>query len=101
MSKNILYKGDFMSVRVYIGNLSFRTTEDTLKNAFAQYGSVLSCDIIKDKISQQSKGFGFVEMENEADAKTAISALNGKDLEGRRLRVNFAEDKAPRRDFRK
>lgn len=96
-----MYKGDFMSVRVYIGNLSFRTTEDTLKNAFAQYGSVLSCDIIKDKISQQSKGFGFVEMENEADAKTAISALNGKDLEGRRLRVNFAEDKAPRRDFRK
>ena len=90
-----------MSVRVYIGNLSFRTTEDTLKNAFAQYGSVLSCDIIKDKISQQSKGFGFVEMENEADAKTAISALNVKDLEGRRLRVNFAEDKAPRRDFRK
>ena len=90
-----------MSVRVYIGNLSFRTTEDTLKNAFAQYGNVLSCDIIKDKISQQSKGFGFVEMENEADAKTAISALNGKDLEGRRLRVNFAEDKAPRRDFRK
>lgn len=88
-----------MSVRVYIGNLSFRTTEDTLKNAFAQYGSVLSCDIIKDKISQQSKGFGFVEMENEADAKTAISALNGKDLEGRRLRVNFAEEKAPRHNL--
>lgn len=88
-----------MSVRVYIGNLSFRTTEDTLKNAFAQYGSVLSCDIIKDKISQQSKGFGFVEMETEADAKTAISALNGKDLEGRRLRVNFAEEKAPRHNL--
>ena len=90
-----------MSVRVYIGNLSFRTTEDTLRNAFAQYGNVLSCDIIMDKISQQSKGFGFVEMENESDAKSAISGLNGKDLEGRRLRVNFAEEKAPRNNFRK
>ena len=88
-----------MSVRVYIGNLSFKTTEDSLKNAFAQYGNVLSCDIIKDKMTQQSKGFGFVEMETEEDAKKTIAGLNGKDLEGRRLRVNFAEEKAPRNNL--
>lgn len=88
-----------MSVRVYIGNLSFKTTEDSLKNAFAQYGNVLSAEVIRDKMTQQSKGFGFVEMENESDAKSAISGLNGKDLEGRRLRVNFAEEKAPRNNL--
>ena len=78
-----------MSVRVYIGNMSFVTTEDTLKNAFGQYGNVLSAEVIRDKFTEQSKGFGFVEMENEDDAK------------GRRLRVNFAEQKPPRKEFRR
>ena len=88
-----------MSVRVYIGKMSFVTTEDPLKNAFAQYGNVLSAEVIRDKVTEQSKGFGFVEMETEEDAKKAIAGLNGKDLEGRRLRVNFAEEKAPRHNL--
>ena len=90
-----------MSVRVYIGNMSFVTTEDTLKNAFGQYGNVLSAEVIRDKFTEQSKGFGFVEMENEDEAKTAIAGLNGKVLEGRKLRVNFAEQKPPRKEFRR
>ena len=88
-----------MAVRIYIGNMSFITTEDTLKKSFSQFGNVLSAEVIRDKFTEQSKGFGFVEMENESDAKSAISGLNGKDLEGRRLRVNFAEEKAPRNNL--
>lgn len=88
-----------MAVRIYIGNMSFITTEDTLKKTFSQFGNVLSAEVIRDKFTEQSKGFGFVEMENEEDAKKAISGLNGKDLEGRRLRVNFAEQKPPRNNL--
>lgn len=90
-----------MSVRVYIGNMSFVTTEETLTTTFSRFGKVLSSEVIRDKITEQSKGFGFVEMEKEDDAKAAIAGLNGKDLEGRRLRVNFAEQKPPRKDFRR
>lgn len=90
-----------MSIRIYIGNMSFVTTEETLTNTFSRFGKVLSSEVIRDKVTEQSKGFGFVEMENEDDAKAAIAGLNGKDLEGRRLRVNFAEQKPPRKDFRR
>ena len=87
-----------MSIRIYIGNMSFVTTEETLTSTFSKYGKVLSSEVIRDKFTEQSKGFGFVEMEDEAHAKAAIAELNGKDLEGRRLRVNFAEEKAPGRE---
>ena len=88
-----------MAVRIYIGNMSFGTTEETLSSTFSRYGKVLSSEVIKDRVTNQSKGFGFVEMETEEDAKKAIAGLNGKDLEGRRLRVNFAEEKAPRNNL--
>ena len=88
-----------MAIRIYIGNMSFITTEETLASTFSRYGKVLSSEVIRDKFTEQSKGFGFVEMEDEAEAKAAIAGLNGKELEGRRLRVNFAEQKPPRNNL--
>ena len=86
--------------RIYIGNMNFRTTEESIKNLFSKYGDVDSVEIIKDKYTEQSKGFGFVEMSDD-DAEKAISSLNGKDFEGRRIRVNFAQEMPPRNDARK
>lgn len=82
-----------MSQKIYVGNLNYATTQDTLSGVFSQYGEVVSAVVIKDRMTEQSKGFGFVEMSDEQAAQAAITALNGKDLEGRRLRVNVAEDK--------
>lgn len=90
-----------MAVRIYIGNMSFGTNEETLSLTFSKYGKVLSSEVIKDKVTNQSKGFGFVEMESEEDAKKAIAGLNGINLEGRKLRVNFAEEKPARNSFRR
>jgi RNA recognition motif-containing protein len=86
-----------MAKKIYVGNLSYGTTDDGLRNLFASYGEVDSVSIITDRDSGRSKGFGFVEMREESDAKNAISALDGYELDGRRLRVNEANDK-PRRD---
>lgn len=86
--------------RIYIGNMNFSTTEESIKNLFSKYGDVDSVEIIKDKYTEQSKGFGFVEM-SDNDAEKAISSLNGKDFEGRRIRVNFAQEMPPRNDARK
>ncbi|MBE6348652.1 MAG: RNA-binding protein [Spirochaetaceae bacterium] len=86
--------------RIYIGNMNFSTTEESIKNLFSKYGDVDSVEIIKDKYTEQSKGFGFVEMSDD-DAEKAISSLNGKDFEGRRIRVNFAQEMPPRNDARK
>ncbi len=83
--------------RIYIGNLNFKTTEENLKEKFAQFGEVTSATIIKDKTSGLSKGFGFVEMPNDDDAEKAISDLKGKDIDGRKVRVSIAEDKTKRR----
>lgn len=80
--------------------MNFSTTEESIKNLFSKYGDVDSVEIIKDKYTEQSKGFGFVEM-NDDDAEKAISSLNGKDFEGRRIRVNFAQEMPPRNDARK
>lgn len=92
-----------MSQKIYVGNLNYATTEETLANLFSQFGEVVSSIVIKDKMSGQSKGFGFVEMADEGIVQNVISSLNGKDLEGRRLRVNMAEEKPrqfkPRGDF--
>lgn len=90
-----------MSKKLYVGGLSYSTTQDGLKAAFEAAGAVESATIIIDKMSGRSKGFGFVEFVNEADAATAIDMFNGKELDGRTLTVNEArpmEDR-PRRDF--
>lgn len=90
-----------MNKKLYVGGLSFQTTEDTLGASFAQAGTVVSAIIIKDKFSGQSKGFGFVEMSTEEEAQAAISMWDGKDLDGRTVKVNEAkpmEDRPPRRD---
>lgn len=85
-----------MAKKLYVGGLPYSTTEDTLREAFAQAGVVSSAIIIMDKISRRSKGFGFVEMENDADAEKAIEMWNGKELEGRKLTVNEARPMEPR-----
>ena len=84
-------------MNIYVGNLSYQTTEDDLTAAFSPHGEVTSVAIIRDKFSNQSKGFGFVEM-SRADASRAIQNLNGKALGGRPLRVNEAQERtgAPR-----
>lgn len=89
-----------MSKRIYIGNLSFTTTDETLASLFSAYGEVISATIIKDRDTSQSKGFGFVEMDDDADCEGAIAQLGGKEVDGRRVRVNYAEEKrdnGPRR----
>jgi RNA recognition motif-containing protein len=83
--------------KIYVGNINYNTSEEELQDLFKSYGEVKSVNIIVDKYSGQSKGFGFVEMESADAASSAISALNEQELGGRRLRVNEANDK-PRRD---
>ncbi len=83
--------------KVYVGNINYNTSEEELQDLFKPYGEVKSVNIIVDKYSGQSKGFGFVEMESADAASSAISALNEQELGGRRLRVNEANDK-PQRD---
>ena len=85
-----------MAKKIYVGNLNFATTEDQLSNLFAQYGTVVSSDVITDRYSGRSRGFGFVEMEDVDAADAAISALDGFEYDGRALRVNEANSK-PRR----
>ena len=85
-----------MAKKIYVGNLSFSTTEDSLSDTFAQFGEVLSAVIVTDRYTGRSRGFGFVEMQDENAADAAISALDGKELDGRNLRVNVANSK-PRR----
>jgi RNA recognition motif-containing protein len=88
-----------MSTNIYVGNLSFRTTETELENLFSQFGQVTKVNIIQDRETGRSRGFGFVEMESE-NANVAISALDGTEFGGRNLRVNLAREKThrPRRD---
>jgi RNA recognition motif-containing protein len=78
-------------MNIYVGNLSFTTTESDLKEAFQAFGEVQTASIIKDKYSGESRGFGFVEMPNKSEAEKAMSMLNGKDLKGRSLKVNEAK----------
>ncbi|MBT8212401.1 MAG: RNA-binding protein [Acidimicrobiia bacterium] len=81
-------------MNIYVGNLSFRATNQDLEELFAQYGQVDSASIINDRDTGRSRGFGFVEMSNDEEARKAIQELDGKDHEGRDLRVNEAQ---PRR----
>ncbi len=89
-----------MSRKIYVGNLNYQTTEETLNSVFSQYGEVVSAVIIKDRFTEQSKGFGFIEMADDNAIDLAVATMNGKDLDGRRIRVNIAEDKPqrPRRE---
>ncbi|MEW5816942.1 MAG: RNA-binding protein [Spirochaetota bacterium] len=82
-----------MANKIYVGNMSYSTTEDSLSEIFSQYGEIVSVNIVKDRYTDQSKGFGFIEMNNAASASAAISALDGYELNGRKLRVNEAENK--------
>jgi cold-inducible RNA-binding protein len=77
-------------LRIYAGNLSYEVNDDDLRQAFEQFGAVESATVVKDKFSGQSKGFGFVEMSNATEAKSAIDGLNGRDLKGRTMNVNEA-----------
>lgn len=79
-----------MANKLYVGSLSYDTTEDTLKDTFAQAGTVQSATIIIDRMSNRSKGFGFVEMSSDEEAKKAIEMFNGKELDGREIVVNEA-----------
>lgn len=84
-------------MNIYVGNLSFDVDEQELRNAFEGFGKVESANVIKDKYSGQSRGFGFVEMSDKAEAQSAVKGLNGKELKGRALSVNEAR---PRSDGR-
>ncbi|MDO8572263.1 MAG: RNA-binding protein [bacterium] len=86
----------YMAKKLFVGGLSFGTNEDTLRNTFAQAGTVTSAAIIIDRMSGRSKGFGFVEMENDAEADKAIEMFNGTELEGRALTVNEARPREER-----
>jgi RNA recognition motif-containing protein len=77
-------------MNIYVGNFPYRTTEDDLKNQFERFGEVESVKIIMDRETGRSKGFGFVQMPNDDEAKEAIEALDGLDFSGRNLRVNEA-----------
>ena len=85
-----------MAKKLYVGNLSYQTTEDQLIETFSSYGSVASANIVYDRNSNQSKGFGFVEMEDDAAGNTAITSLNGTELNGREMRVSEARPKQDR-----
>ena len=82
-----------MKKRLYVGSLSYSTTEDSLKDFFGQAGVVESATIVTDKFSGRSKGFGFVEMSTEEEAQKAIDTLNGKELDGRNIVVDEARPK--------
>ena len=92
-----------MAKKLYVGNLSYSSTEPVLEDLFGQYGQVVSAKIVIDRETKRSRGFGFVEMEEDDAAEAAISALDGYEFEGRRLRVNEAmereRERRPRREF--
>ena len=87
-------------MNIYVGNLSYEVTEEDLQEAFEGFGQIESLKIIKDNYSGRSKGFGFVEMSNNADAQSAIDGLNDKELEGRTLKVNTARPRTENRGGR-
>jgi RNA recognition motif-containing protein len=80
-------------MNIYVGNLAYGVTDEDLQEAFGEHGAVASANIIKDRETGKSKGFGFVEMENQAGAEKAITNLDGKPLKGRNIKVNQARPK--------
>ncbi len=89
-------KGIRMALKMYVGNLAYSTTNDSLAQIFSEYGEVASATVIMDRDTGRSKGFGFVEMSNQQEAQAAISGLNGKDVGGRQLTVNEARPREER-----
>src|SRR5947207_13081099 len=85
-----------MASKLYVGGLSYSTTSEGLREFFAQSGNVLSATVITDRFSGQSRGFGFVEMASAEDAQNAISQLNGRELDGRRITVEVSNPQGPR-----
>ncbi len=83
-------------MNIYVGNLSWGVTDEELEQVFGEFGTVDSANVIKDRETGRSKGFGFVEMENDEEAEKAIEDLNGKSLGGRDLKVNQARPKEDR-----
>ncbi len=84
------------SKKLYVGGLPYSVTEGTLQEIFAAHGTVESATVITDRMTGQSKGFGFVEMSSQEEAQAAIDKLNGTDLEGRNITVNEAKPRQPR-----
>jgi RNA recognition motif-containing protein len=89
-------------MRIYVGNLPYSVTDDELRQTFSEFGELASAEVIKDKFSGQSKGFGFVDMPNNSEADQAIKALNDQPLKGRKLTVNEARPRPerPQRGYR-
>jgi cold-inducible RNA-binding protein len=88
-----------MGTRLYVGNLSFSSTVDTVREAFTRIGEVTDVHIVTDRATGQSRGFGFVTMGSPAEAQKAIESMNGANLDGRALRVNEAEERPQRGGF--
>jgi len=88
-----------MGKKLYVGNLPFSTTEETLTNTFSECGTVESAKVITDRDTGRSKGFGFVEMSSDEEAQSAIEKYDGQDFDGRNIRVNEARPMEPRRNF--
>lgn len=91
-----------MNTTLYVGGLPYSSNEESLKTYFAGAGTVVSANVITDRMTSRSRGFGFVEMSSEAEAQNAVSMFDGKEFEGRRLTVNMARPRTerPRRDDR-
>jgi RNA recognition motif-containing protein len=85
-------------MNIYVGNLSREVTEDDLRQLFGDFGQITSANVIRDKFSGESRGFGFVEMPDKDKAQVAISSLNGKEFKGRTLNVNEARPRTERRE---
>ena len=85
-----------MAAKLYVGGLAYSTTSEGLREFFAQCGNVVSATVITDRFSGQSRGFGFVEMATSEEAQSAISQLNGRELDGRRISVEISNPQAPR-----
>jgi len=85
-----------MATKLFVGNLDYTVTGDDLRDAFSQVGTVVDAVVISDKMSGRSRGFGFVEMGSEEEAKAAVEKLNGSDLKGRKINVNEARPLEPR-----
>jgi len=92
-----------MNNKLYVGGLSFQTTDESLKDFFSQAGTVNSAKVIIDRMTGKSRGFGFIEMSSEEEADKAIETLNGKELDGRTLKIDKAkpmQERRPRGDYR-